>query len=687
MIVHAYYLKDARVRRYAETLIEEGHELDVLCLREANELPCEEHRGVHLYRIKQSRLRGGILSYIFEYTSAFIRFFFKLNVLFFAGRRYDLIHIHNFPNFLVFTTIIQKTLGKKIILDVHDPMPELFSSKFKIPVSHPLIRLLYLEECLSTAFADFVIAANHYFRDLLVQRRCPAKKVGIVMNAPDEKIFNCKAERGNSNRKSGIFNILYVGTLAERYGLETSLRSIAKIKEKGIIPGIHFTVIPKIKNEGEYVDWLLREVRALDLENCFSLLDPVPHHLMPHIIRNADISLYTPLPDIHMDIALSLKIPEIIAVGRPLVTSRLSVLQRYFDEEALFMCEPGNIDDCAEKILEVYQKPEEARLRIERAKKMLSSFSWENQKIVYIKIIENLTKRKFSKNKIISRGPTRRMRLKKLARNLISSVVYYSGLSSIWYWLFAKRAVRILTYHGIEISPTNSFAVTLNNFENQMQYLKERFNVISLPQFSNCLVQKKSFARDTVIITFDDGFKNFYQFAYPILKKYQIPATCFIITSKVGNPVDNFMNWEEINELLNDGLITIGSHTISHESLPTLNDLQLQNEIRGSKDILEKNLDMTVEFFSYPYGTRNDFDHRCINFIKNNEYRLALTAINGVNINGSDLFRLRRTKIEWGDDFPTFKRILLGALDIWAAVDYFLAFLQNKSEVHFTLTK
>jgi len=178
--------------------------------------------------------------------------------------------------------------------------------------------------------------------------------------------------------------------LAERYGIETVLRAIAKIKDEQTIPNIQFTVIPKIKNEGPYVDKLLNDAMNLGLEGDFRLLDPVPHDQMPEIIRQADLCVYTPLPDIHMDIALSLKIPEIVAVGRPLVVSRLSVLEKYFGEDALFMCNPGDSNDCAEKIVSVYREPEQAFLRVRRAQEALKKFNWALQKLVYLQLITEL---------------------------------------------------------------------------------------------------------------------------------------------------------------------------------------------------------------------------------------------------------------------------------------------------------
>lgn len=389
MIVHAYYLKDARVQRYSELLVEQGHHVDVLCLREKGEASYEEYLGVKIHRINISRLRGGMVSYILEYVLAFIRFFYKLNCLYLKGIRYPLIHVHNFPNFLVFTTVVQKVLGAKIILDVHDPMPELFRSKIKMDEHHPFIGFLYWEERLSTRYADFVIAANHRFKDLLEDRGCPENKVEVVLNTPDAKFTCSPLNMWNQNGKA--FTILYIGTLAERYGLDIALKAVAQIKSEGRIPSLGVIIIPKIKNEGNYLVYLKQMIEGLGLGDICSFLEPVPHNQMPEIISKADVSIYTPLPDVHMDIALSLKIPEVIAVGRPLVTSRLSVLQKYFGEKALFMFEPGNVNECAQRLLEIYHHPQDVQNRIKLSQEALKGFSWDKQKEVYLKIIASIT--------------------------------------------------------------------------------------------------------------------------------------------------------------------------------------------------------------------------------------------------------------------------------------------------------
>ena len=111
---------------------------------------------------------------------------------------------------------------------------------------------------------------------------------------------------------------------------------------------------------------------------------------MPEVLASVDAMIYTPIPDVHMDMALSLKIPEAIAVGCPIVASRLSVNTRYFGEDALFMFNPGDVDECAAGILDVYKNPNEAVKRAQRAKERLGEIAWEKQARSYMELVRQL---------------------------------------------------------------------------------------------------------------------------------------------------------------------------------------------------------------------------------------------------------------------------------------------------------
>jgi glycosyltransferase involved in cell wall biosynthesis len=273
-------------------------------------------------------------------------------------------------------------------------MPEVYRSKYNLVGDHWLIRCLKVEERASIRFSSAVITANHIFADLLIQRGVPASKVTVVMNAADKRFFlsDSAREEARKNKGSGDFHVIYVGTLAPRYGVERAVRALAKLNDSGKIPGLRFSIIPKIANEGSYLEDVLREINALGLTERFQLMNPVSHDQMPAILASADAMIYTPLPDIHMDIALSLKIPEAIAVGCPIVASRLAVHRRYFDEQALFMFEPGDVDACAERVLEVYSNGPEVAAKVAHAKRKLDEMSWAKQSQAYLSLLASLRK-------------------------------------------------------------------------------------------------------------------------------------------------------------------------------------------------------------------------------------------------------------------------------------------------------
>lgn len=399
MIVHAYYLKDARVRRYAELLADGGHEVEVLCLREGDEPKVAHHQGVVIRRIGLARLRGGRLSYVYEYLASFVRFFLKLNRLSLSGKRFDILHIHNMPDFLVFCALFQKLFGAKIVLDVHDLMSEVYQSKYGLEADHWLPRALRFEERICARFASAVITANHDFADILAARSVPESKVTVVMNAANDQFFLSDDEIRaiRADKRDDEFHVIYIGTMAPRYGVENAVRAIAKLHREGSIPGLRFSIIPKIANEGSYVDDVIAEVEDAGFADRFEIMEPVPHEKMPATIAASDLMIYTPVPDVHMDIALSLKIPEAIAVGCPIVASRLRVNDRYFGEESLFMFEPGNVDECAARVLEAYSQPDRVRAKVEFAKRKLEEIGWDKQAGAYLNLLENLSDRSLKK--------------------------------------------------------------------------------------------------------------------------------------------------------------------------------------------------------------------------------------------------------------------------------------------------
>ncbi len=222
MVVFSYYPADPRPRREAEALIQHNISVDVICLRGETELPIENNNGVTTYRLPLQRKRAGKLHYIFEYAYFIFIAFIKLTLLH-IRKKYTIVHVHNMPDILVFSALVPKLTGAKVILDLHDPMPEVFMTKYYLDASHPITRFMcFLEKC-SIRFSDIALTPNIAFRKLFLSRSCSANKIQIVMNSPDEKIFSRNQKGNKTSVNNDTFTIMYHGTVTERHGLNCSV--------------------------------------------------------------------------------------------------------------------------------------------------------------------------------------------------------------------------------------------------------------------------------------------------------------------------------------------------------------------------------------------------------------------------------------------------------------------------------
>lgn len=199
----------------------------------------------------------------------------------------------------------------------------------------------------------------------------------------------------------------------------------------------------------------------------------------------------------------------------------------------------------------------------------------------------------------------------------------------------------ILMYHSIdEHEDATKLSVSPEGFSGQMEFLyRHRYNVISLEEMADLIKKKKKIPPKTVTITFDDGYKNNFLYAYPVLKKYNFPATIFVITDFIGK--DGYLTWADMNEMQENN-ITFGSHTKSHLWLPHLADEKLREEVFASKEILEKNLKKEIKFISYPIGA---YDERVKRVVKEAGYAAACATNPGRDKRWDDVYALKRIRI------------------------------------------
>jgi peptidoglycan/xylan/chitin deacetylase (PgdA/CDA1 family) len=200
--------------------------------------------------------------------------------------------------------------------------------------------------------------------------------------------------------------------------------------------------------------------------------------------------------------------------------------------------------------------------------------------------------------------------------------------------------VPIITFHeveDVEIAQPNFVSPKL--FEWQLEFLKKnKYNVISLDELIAAYEAQKPLPRNSVVLTFDDGNLNNYTSAFALLKKYNFPATFFVPSHFVNQ--EKRLTTGQMKEMLAHGM-TIGSHAQTHAYLPDLSEAELQEEIKGSKLDLEKELGVKIDFIAYPVGGFND---RIKQIVKDAGYRAACTTNRGFAKYNRDLFELKRIR-------------------------------------------
>ena len=210
-----------------------------------------------------------------------------------------------------------------------------------------------------------------------------------------------------------------------------------------------------------------------------------------------------------------------------------------------------------------------------------------------------------------------------------------------------QYVVPIIMYHSVNPRVEDRLTVSAKTFERQMAFLKRNhYNVLSLQELVNLIKEKKKIPHHTIAITIDDGYKDNYDYAFPILKKYNLPAAIFIIINEVGWP--NRLNWNEIKIMDEGGIITFGSHTLDHPYLPDVESYEeLKRQIFDSKKILEEKLGEKVNMFCYPTG---GFNARVRQLVIDAGYKAAVALKSTGRYPASDVFSLRRIKVSEQDN-------------------------------------
>jgi glycosyltransferase involved in cell wall biosynthesis len=382
MVSHSVYTSDNRVRRYAESLAARGDRVDVFALRrDRNAKNHETIEGVRVFRIQDRGAKGerSKLAYLWP----LLRFLAVASTR--LSRRhlqqpYDIVHIHNMPDFLVFAAWYPKLTGVPVILDIHDVVPEFFASKFRIDSTGITRRLLMWMERASAGFADRVIIANHLWLDKYARRTGLNGRCTVFINHVDAKLFRCVPRI----RENGGQIVLYPGGLEWHQGLDIALYAFKQVARE--LSAVEF----HIYGDGSARESLIRLAAELGLNERVRFFAPRSVHEIATIMSNADLGVVPKRADSFGDEAYSTKIMEFMAVGVPVIVSSTKVDRYYFNDSVVRFFEPGNPDALAREMLALLRHEELRKRMTAQASAYAATHCWENRKADYLHLVDSL---------------------------------------------------------------------------------------------------------------------------------------------------------------------------------------------------------------------------------------------------------------------------------------------------------
>lgn len=384
MIAYTNYRTDPRVIRAAEAAVRAGFHVDFLALRRKGDPDVEEIGGVQVIHLNQYRYRGGgLFSYMLSYLQFFARCFFKSTSLY-LRKQYKVIHVNNIPDFLVFCTLIPKLLGARVILDIHDPMPNTFASKFKGGDHGFYFKLLLWQELASAHYADKVITVHDPLKDLvLVKHGLTPESICVIANFADDEIFRLRPNYDANGQVRMIFH----GTILERYGLRTLIEALAKVKNRDRIS-------LRIIGEGDFSEQLIQLIATWNVGDIVKFENRVfPLHEIPEVIRDANLGLVPLEISSITNFAVPLKLLEYISIGLPVITVRNAAIGYYFGDDDCLFYKPGDADSLS-AVLDRVASDRSLLLRYrEKSAVLRDKFLWSNERQKYIALLGDLAER------------------------------------------------------------------------------------------------------------------------------------------------------------------------------------------------------------------------------------------------------------------------------------------------------
>jgi glycosyltransferase involved in cell wall biosynthesis len=386
LIRQFYVPDDRRVARELEALTGAGHSVDVICIRHPDRhrrAPARERHGsLSIHRLPISHRRGRAARYVFEYVA-----FPLMAAIYLAWldrrRRFNLVQVNTVPDWLVFAAVVPRMRGVPVLLDLHEVMPEFFVSKFGTAPDHVAIRVLARLEQASIRFASFAITCTQQMREAFISRGAAGDRIAVVMNSSQESVFD-PVRYPPRQREPGRFSLISHGTIEERYGVDTIIRAVDRLR--GRIPGLTLDVY----GDGSCVGELRDLVAELGLQQSVEFHGFAPFDQLLAGIADADAGVVAMKPDVFRDLTHCNKMFDLITMRRPVICSRTKSVMAYFPDGCMQYFEGGDDGDLARAIEELYERADLASQLVANASAANESYRWPHERERYLAVVDVL---------------------------------------------------------------------------------------------------------------------------------------------------------------------------------------------------------------------------------------------------------------------------------------------------------
>jgi glycosyltransferase involved in cell wall biosynthesis len=300
----------------------------------------------------------------------------------------DIVHVHNMPDFLVFAALPAKLSGARVILEVQDVSPELMAAKSSGLRRRISVPLAIIQERLSTAFSDHVITVGWPFEKPLLRRGVPAAKLTSILNSADPSIFSPEKRTdpylGPATADRPLI-LMYHGTCSVRNGLDTVIRALAKALPAAPHLRLH------IRGLGDDLPHLHVLAEELGVARLVSFFPWGALETVADFVSDGDIGIIPYRSDGFMDLVLPTKAYELALMRRPIIACDTPAVRWMFRPESIALCEPSNVDQYAERIVELYHSPARRAEMVLDAEEDNRKFRWEIMAARYQRLLLQLS--------------------------------------------------------------------------------------------------------------------------------------------------------------------------------------------------------------------------------------------------------------------------------------------------------